>query len=108
MEASIWDCVYKTLIYEGVTDLTYDEMKASYTDPVETLTVLGKYPGADISGISLDLVFGYIGRGIPVISRINDGRYVLMVHSAFHVAHVQVHVLLEQFQRSNPNRTLLS
>lgn len=79
VEASIWDCVYMTLIYEGVTDLTYDEMKASYTDPVETLTVLGKYPGADISGISLDLVFGYIGRGIPVISRINDGRYVLIV-----------------------------
>ena len=54
-------------------------MKTSYTDPVETLTALGKYPGADISGISLDLVFGYISRGIPVISRINDGRYVLIV-----------------------------
>lgn len=33
---------------------------------------------------------------------------LLMVHSVFHVVHVQVHVLLEQFQRSNPHRTLLS
>ena len=49
------------------------------TDPVQVLTELGKYPGADISGISLDLVFGYISNGIPVISRINDGRYVMVV-----------------------------
>lgn len=79
VDASLWDCVYMTLIYEGVTDLTYEDMKASGTDPVQVLTELGKYPGADISGISLDLVFGYISNGIPVISRINDGRYVMVV-----------------------------
>lgn len=79
VDASLWDCVYMTLIYEGVTDLTYEDMKVSGTDPVQVLTELGKYPGADISGISLDLVFGYISNGIPVISRINDGRYVMVV-----------------------------
>ena len=79
VDDSLWDCVYMTLLYEGVTDLTYENMKTSSTDPVQALTELGKYPGADISGISLDLVFGYISKGVPVISRINDGRYVLIV-----------------------------
>lgn len=59
VEDSFWDCVYMTLIYEGVGDLTYADMKSAYTNPLEALTELGKYPGADISGISLDLVFGY-------------------------------------------------
>lgn len=79
VEDSFWDCVYMTLIYEGVGDLTYADMKSAYTNPLEALTELGKYPGADISGISLDLVFGYISDGIPVISRIDDGRYVMVV-----------------------------
>ncbi len=75
--ASLTDCVYMVLLYQGAA-VTYDQV-AAYDDPVEALTALGKYDGADVSGISLDLVVAYVGDGIPVISRIDDGRYVLVV-----------------------------
>ena len=65
------------LNYQGV-DITYDEL-ADYTDPVEALTSLGKSSGVDITGLSLKLLVGYVSDGIPVISRIDDGRYVLVV-----------------------------
>ena len=35
--------------------------------------------GIDITGLSLDMILGYVSDGIPVISRIDDGRYVLVV-----------------------------
>jgi hypothetical protein len=66
-----------TLTYQGIT-LDYEELSA-YDNPVEALTALGKYEAADISGISLDMLLSYVSDGIPVISRIDDGRYVLVV-----------------------------
>lgn len=78
VDASLQDCIYMMLLYQGVTDISYDDVSL-YSDPVEALTELGKYTGADVSGISLDLVFGYVSDGIPVISRIDDGRYVLII-----------------------------
>ncbi len=75
--ASLQDCLYMVLNYQGV-DITYDEL-ADYTDPVEALTSLGKSSGVDITGLSLKLLVGYVSDGIPVISRIDDGRYVLVV-----------------------------
>ncbi len=78
VEASLWDCVYMVLLYEGITDISYEDL-ATYGDAVTALSELGKYTGADVSGISLDLVFGYVSDGIPVISRIDDGRYVLVI-----------------------------
>ena len=78
VDASLWDCVYMVLLYEGVTDVSYEDL-ATYEDAVTALSELGKYTGADVSGISLDLVFGYVSDGIPVISRIDDGRYVLVI-----------------------------
>jgi hypothetical protein len=77
VEKSLEDCLYMTIIYQGVT-VEFDEVEA-YSDPVAALTELGKYEGVDVSGISLDMVFGYVSDGIPVISRIDDGRYVLVV-----------------------------
>lgn len=77
VEQSLWDCVYMTLTYQGIT-LDYEELSA-YDNPVEALTALGKYEAADISGISLDMLLSYVSDGIPVISRIDDGRYVLVV-----------------------------
>ncbi len=78
VDASLWDCVYMVLLYEGVTDVSYEDL-TTYEDAVTALSELGKYSGADVSGISLDLVFSYVSDGIPVISRIDDGRYVLVI-----------------------------
>lgn len=77
VEQSLQDCIYMTLIYQGMS-LEYQEMEEDL-DAVTALTEYGKYQGMDISGLSLELVFGYISDGIPVISRIDDGRYVLIV-----------------------------
>jgi hypothetical protein len=77
VEESLWDCVYMTITYEG-NSIDYSEL-AAYDNPVDALTDLGRYEGADVSGISLDMVVGYVSDGIPVISRIDDGRYVLVV-----------------------------
>ncbi len=78
VDDSLQDCIYMVLLYQGVTDISYNDISA-YSDPVTALTELGKYTGADVSGIPLDLVFGYVSDGVPVISRIDDGRYVLII-----------------------------
>ena len=65
------------LTYQGV-QVTEDDI-AQYTDPVEALNSLGKRQGIDVTGLSLDMLLGYVSSGIPVISRISDGRYVLIV-----------------------------
>lgn len=77
VEGSLADCLYMTLLYEGVA-LEYQDV-SKYSDAVTALTELGLYEGMDISGLSLSMVFRYVSDGIPVISRINDGRYVLIV-----------------------------
>ncbi len=77
VERSLQDALYMVLTYQGVT-LSYDDL-SEYTDAVEALNVYGMYEGIDISGISLELLVGYVGEGIPVICRISDGRYVLVV-----------------------------
>lgn len=77
VESSLQDCIYMTLIYEGAT-LEYDDLDG-FSDAVNALTQYGKYPGADITGLSLSMVFGYVSDGVPVISRMGDGRYVLIV-----------------------------
>lgn len=74
---SLQDCLYMVLNYQGVS-VDYDEL-TGYTDATEVLNLYGKYEGVDISGLSLELVLGYVGNNIPVISRIGDGRYVLVV-----------------------------
>ncbi len=77
VDASLKDCLYMVLVYEGaqVTDEQLDE----YQDPVDALNSLGTRQGIDISGLSLDMLLGYVSSGVPVISRIDDGRYVLVV-----------------------------
>lgn len=65
------------LNYQGV-NISYDELTGC-TDATEVLNTYGNYEGVDISGLSLELVLGYVGNNIPVISRISDGRYVLVV-----------------------------
>lgn len=77
VEESLADCLYMTLTYQGVA-LEFSDIDA-YTNPVDALTELGLYEGMDISGLKLSMVFRYISDGIPVISRISDGRYVLIV-----------------------------
>lgn len=74
---SLQDCLYMVLNYQGV-NVSYDELTGC-TDATEVLNTYGKYEGVDISGLSLELVLGYVGNNIPVISRISDGRYVLVV-----------------------------
>lgn len=87
-EASLKDCIYMTLVYEGQTP-EYDEITPylAYDRGVVTaLSELGKYPGADISGLSLSMLLKYVSEGIPVISRISDGRYVMVVsYNSTHV-----------------------
>ena len=77
VDASLGDCLYMVLTYQGV-QVTEDDI-AQYTDPVEALNSLGKRQGIDVTGLSLDMLLGYVSSGIPVISRISDGRYVLIV-----------------------------
>ena len=77
VDASLGDCLYMVLTYQGV-QVTADDI-AQYTDPVEALNSLGKRQGIDVTGLSLDMLLGYVSSGIPVISRISDGRYVLIV-----------------------------
>jgi hypothetical protein len=77
VEKSLQDCLYMTLVYQGGT-LDYSDLD-SYTDAVTALNELGSYEGVDISGVDLDMVFSYVSNEVPVISRIDDGRYVLIV-----------------------------
>lgn len=76
-DASLTDCLYMVLNYQGV-QVTEDEIK-QYSDPVTVLNTLGKKKGINVTGLSLDMLLGYVSDGIPVISRIDDGRYVLIV-----------------------------
>lgn len=77
VDASLADCLYMVLNYQGV-QVTEDEIK-QYSDPVTVLNTLGKKKGINVTGLSLDMLLGYVSDGIPVISRIDDGRYVLIV-----------------------------
>lgn len=77
VEASLTDCLYMVLAYEG-SQSSEDEIM-QYDDPVSALSSLGKNKGLDVTGLSLDMLLGYVSDGIPVISRIDDGRYVLIV-----------------------------
>lgn len=77
VDASLTDCLYMVLNYQGV-QVTEDEIK-QYGDPVTVLNTLGKKKGINVTGLSLDMLLGYVSDGIPVISRIDDGRYVLIV-----------------------------
>ena len=77
VDASLADCLYMVLNYQGVK-VTEDEIK-QYSDPVTVLNTLGKKKGINVTGLSLDMLLGYVSDGIPVISRIDDGRYVLIV-----------------------------
>ena len=77
VDASLTDCLYMVLNYQGV-QVTEDEIK-QYSDPVTVLNTLGKKKGINVTGLSLDMQLGYVSDGIPVISRIDDGRYVLIV-----------------------------
>lgn len=77
IDASLYDCLYMVLNYQGA-DVTYNNLK-ELTDAVEILDTYGRYEGADITGLDLGLVLSYVGNSIPVISRITDGRYVLIV-----------------------------
>ncbi|MGN0396387.1 MAG: hypothetical protein ACI4EF_13570 [Coprococcus sp.] len=77
VDASLQDCLYMVLTYQGVT-LSYNDL-SGYTEPTDALNTYGVYEGIDISGLSLEMLLGYVGDGVPVISRINDGRYVLVV-----------------------------
>ena len=77
VDASLTDCLYMVLSYEGA-QATEDDIK-QYDDPVTVLNTLGKKKGIDVTGLSLDMLLGYVSDGIPVISRIDDGRYVLIV-----------------------------
>ena len=65
------------LRYQGVQ--VDEDQLGTYDDPVTALNELGKRQGIDITGLSLDMVLGYVSAGIPVISMIDDGRYVLVV-----------------------------
>lgn len=77
VDGSLSDCIYMVLTYEGV-QVTEDDVR-SYTDTVQAMNELGSREAIDITGLSLDMVLGYVSDGIPVISRIDDGRYVLVV-----------------------------
>lgn len=77
VDASLVDCLYMVLTYEGSQPLESDIEQ--YDDPVSALNELGKKKGIDVTGLSLDMLLGYVSEGIPVISRIDDGRYVLLV-----------------------------
>ncbi len=77
VDASLTDCLYMVLNYQGV-QVTEDEIK-QYSDPMTILNTLGKKKGINVTGLSLDMLLGYVSDGIPVISRIDDGRYVLIV-----------------------------
>ena len=77
VDASLTDCLYMVLNYQGV-QVTEDEIK-QYSDPVTVLNTLGKKKGINVTGLSIDMLLGYVSDGIPVISRIDDGRYVLIV-----------------------------
>ena len=77
VDASLTDCLYMVLNYQGV-QVTEDEIE-QYSDPVTVLNTLGKKKGINVTGLSLDMLLGYVSDGIPVISRIDDGRYVLIV-----------------------------
>jgi len=77
VDASLTDCLYMVLNYQGV-QVTEDEIK-QYSDPVTVLNTLGKKKGINVTGLSLDMLLGYVSDGIPVISRIDDERYVLIV-----------------------------
>ena len=72
VDASLTDCLYMVLNYQGV-QVTEDEIK-QYGDPVTVLNTLGKKKGINVTGLSLDMLLGYVSDGIPVISRIDDGR----------------------------------
>lgn len=72
-------CIYMTLGYQGAA-VTFDEISAiDCSDPAAVLTELGSFEGLNISGLGLDMAFRYVGDGIPVIGRIDDGRYVMIV-----------------------------
>lgn len=77
VDASLMDCLHMVLTYEGA-QVTEDEIK-QYDDPVSAMNALGKNQGIDVTGLSLDMLLGYVSDGIPVISKIDDGRYVLIV-----------------------------
>ena len=77
VDASLVDCLYMVLTYEGSQPSESDIEQ--YDDPVSALNELGKKKGIDVTGLSLDMLLGYVSEGIPVISRIDDGRYVLLV-----------------------------
>ena len=77
VDASLMDCLHMVLTYEGA-QVTEDDIK-QYDDPVSALNALGKKQGIDVTGLSLDMLLGYVSDGIPVISKIDDGRYVLIV-----------------------------
>lgn len=77
VDASLQDCLYMVLRYQGVQ--VDEDQLGTYDDPVTALNELGKKQGIDITGLSLDMVLGYVSAGIPVISMIDDGRYVLVV-----------------------------
>ena len=106
-DASLQDCIYITLVYEGQTP-DYDDITPYLAEDrgvVAALSELGKYPGADISGLSLDMLLSYVSDGIPVICRISDGRYVLVVsYNSTHVRYYdpisgeEVKVTREQYE----------
>lgn len=77
VDGSFADCVYMVLTYEGAQ--VSEEDIAAYTDMVLAMNELGEKEAIDITGLSLEMVLGYVSDGIPVISRIDDGRYVLVV-----------------------------
>lgn len=77
VEDSLNDCVYMVLTYEGA-EVSEEEI-AEYADAVSAMNGLGTKEAIDITGLSLDMVLGYVSDGVPVISRIDDGRYVLVV-----------------------------
>ena len=77
VDGSLTDCLYMVLTYEGVAVTEQDI--AQYSSAMDALNGLGKKDGIDITGLSLDMILGYVSDGIPVISRIDDGRYVLVV-----------------------------
>jgi hypothetical protein len=77
VDQSLLDCVYMVLTYEGVTVSETDIMQ--YDMPLEAMNELGKKEAIEVTGIDLSMSLGYVSNGVPVICRIDDGRYVLLV-----------------------------
>lgn len=74
---SLSDCIYMVLEYQGA--MANEADISQFDNAVHALNELGTKQAIDITGLSLDMVLGYVSKEIPVISRIDDGRYVLVV-----------------------------